>query len=168
MERELIVLLEDTKDKASYGFMSMPTPKTYVKKAKKIMDVNDTELVVMDKENNVIDSINYNDIKQVTISLCSRVVSSSGFGGGLATIVHVDMDIEKNDGKTYYFEVVRPDSFDSVFNKLNEYSVSIVDPINVQNIYVQMTSAGSRSKYLSGNFGKLARKFKLDHPRKDK
>lgn len=166
MERELIVLLEDTKEKSSYGFMSMPTPSSYAKKAKKVMDVNNSELSILDKENNVIDSINCNDMKQVTISLCSRIVSSSGFGGGLATIVHIDMDIEMQNGKMYYFEVVRPDSFEVVFNKLKEYSVSLIDPINVQNIYVQMASAGPRSKYLSANFGKMARKHKLDHPRK--
>ena len=33
------------------------------------------------------------DIEKVLFSMCTRIISSSGFGGGLRTIAHIDMDI---------------------------------------------------------------------------
>ena len=37
MDREMIVLEMDVKDRASYGFMAMPTPDQYAKKVNQMM-----------------------------------------------------------------------------------------------------------------------------------
>lgn len=166
MNRELIVLKEDLQDKESYGFMAMPTPKGYMKKAQKVMQVTDNEITILDKEENVIEVIAYDNIQKANISLCSRVASSAGFGGGLTTVVHVDLDLVMKDESVICFEVVRPDTFEIVFACLHHHHIEVNDPIKVEDIYTQMTGAGTRSKYLSGNFGKMARKHKLDHPRR--
>lgn len=168
MERKMIVLVEDTKDKANYGFMAFATPDFYAKKAELMMNVTSESFEIMNREHQVVEVISLENLSQVTISLCSRIVSSSGFGGGLRTTVHIDCDFEMKDGTVYAYECVRPDTFEIVFDKLNQHNISINDPINVQKVYRDMEAAGQRNKYLSGNFGKLARKFKLDHPRRNK
>lgn len=45
MNREMIVLQEDIKDRASYGFMAFPTPSQYVKKAKYILEIKMMHLI---------------------------------------------------------------------------------------------------------------------------
>lgn len=162
MNREMIVLQEDIKDRESYGFMAFPTPSQYVKKAKYILEIKNDAL---DLGEFVIQA---SHISQIKLSMCTRVVSGAGFGGGLRTTVHFDMDIETNDGNLYLFEVVRPDSFDLIFNWVHHHHITLIDPIGIEKIYQQIEGAGARNKYLSGNFGKFKRKYKLDHPRTTK
>ena len=101
MNREMIVLQEDIKDRESYGFMAFPTPSQYVKKAKYILEIKNDAL---DLGEFVIQA---SHISQIKLSMCTRVVSGAGFGGGLRTTVHFDMDIETNDGNLYLFEVLQ-------------------------------------------------------------
>ena len=42
------------------------------------------------------------------------------------------------------------------------------DGVNFEAIYKQIEGAGARNKYLTGNFGKFKRKYKLEHPRTTK
>lgn len=167
MEREMIVLVEDTKDKQNYGFMATPTPTTYIKKATKQLKIEEHQFVFLNSDGEMIEKINIQEIQKAIISLCSRIVASAGFGGGLRTTVHIDMDLLMKNGDTYSYEVVRPDTFEIVFEALHHYQVEVDDRLGVEKVYHNMESAGQRNKYLTGNFGKMARKYKLDHPRRN-
>ena len=167
MEREMIVLVEDIKDKENYGFMASPTPRTYIKKTKKQLKIEEQQFVFLNHDGETIEEINIQEIQKATISLCSRIVASTGMGGGLRTIVHVDMDLMMKNGDTYSYEVVRPDTFEIVFSALHHNHVEVDDRLGVEKVYTDMEYAGQRSKYLTGNFGKMARKYKLDHPRRN-
>jgi hypothetical protein len=168
MDREMIVLEMDVKDRASYGFMAMPTPDQYAKKVNQMMIIKNDSLEIVTKESELINTMMYHDISKVIVSMCTRIVSSAGFGGGLRTTVHMDVDIIMNNDLIVKYEIVRPDSFDIFLKALHEANVVIEDPIGIEAIYKQIEGAGARNKYLTGNFGKFKRKYKLEHPRTTK
>lgn len=168
MDRLMVVLYEDLTDKESYGFMAMPTPDQYAKKVDYVLYHTYDSFELKTKIDEMVEKIFYHDIEKVLFSMCTRIISSSGFGGGLRTIAHIDMDIVQKDGRVLKVEVVRPDSMDRVFRLLHDKKIIIEDPIGIEDIYKKIDGVSSRSKYLTGNFGKYARKFKLDHPRRAK
>ena len=168
MDREMIVLEIDVNERESYGFMAFPTPNQYSKKVNQMIVIKNDSLEIMTKESELLNTLMYQDMNKVTLSMCTRIVSSAGFGGGLRTTVHMDVDIILNEGSIIKYEVVRPDSFDIFIKALHDANVTIEDPIGIEAIYKQVEGAGARNKYLTGNFGKFKRKYKLDHPRQTK
>ena len=168
MDRSMIVLEIDVNDRESYGFMAFPTPNQYSKKVNQMIEIKNDSLEIVTKESELLNSIMYQDIEKVKLSMCTRIVSSSGFGGGLRTTVHMDMDFILKDQTTILYELVRPDSFDVLLEAFHKANVIVEDPIGIEKIYKQIEGAGARNKYLTGNFGKFKRKYKLDHPRMTK
>ena len=168
MDRLMVVLFEDLNDKESYGFMAMPTPNQYAKKVDRVLYHENYKFVLKTKNKDLIEEILYQDIDKVKLSMCTRIIASSGIGGGLRTIAHIDMDIIQKNGSISLYEVVRPDSMDMIFSLLHDKKITIEDPIGIEAIYKKIDGVSARSKYLTGNFGKYARKFKLDHPRRPK
>ena len=164
----MIVLEMDVKERESYGFMAMPTPSQYSKKVNQMIEIKKDSLEIVTKESELLNTIMYKDMNKVVLSMCTRIVSSAGFGGGLRTTVHMDVDIVMNNDAIIKYEIVRPDSFDIFLKALHEANVTVEDPIGIEAIYKQIEGAGARNKYLTGNFGKFKRKYKLDHPRQTK
>ena len=54
MDREMIVLEMDVKDRESYGFMAMPTPNQYSKKVNQMIEIKNDSLEIVTKESELL------------------------------------------------------------------------------------------------------------------
>lgn len=128
--------------------------------------------------------INYDDIKKIKLSLCSRiynptVVSSNlleimikrwtkGIVGttnkGVHIIYSADFDVFTNN-KTYYFESYSLNNILQIIELLSVKNIKIDDPIGIYSILIKNKDQNDLQKYLDLNFQFLAKKYNLDNPR---
>lgn len=152
------------------------------------LDDNENEYILFDKSRILVsckqeECIEYHDIQEVHLSLCSRlynpgVISSSPVdiavkrlkrGGpfviGPANMIYsMDMDIVTSDG-VKQFESYTLHRCLEIIHILKEHQVKVHDPLLIEDILSTYIDDIKRQKYLDQNFAKMAKENQLDNPR---
>lgn len=126
--------------------------------------------------------IDFDEIKEINISMCSRlynpgiVESNLGklvfkrwtYGSALAVGQHlnyyVDLDIILNNEKIM-IEACSLKNIVAVMEILSSNRITINDPLKIKEILTKGLDNAALEKYLDNHFPKLAKKYNLDNPR---
>ena len=114
-------------------------------------------------------TIDYHMIKNVTLSLCSRLgpnfVSRITMIPGLS--YHIDIIINTTDCNSYIFEIQPTSNLQDIIEFLNKLEISINDKFSILPLLSNPDFLDVFKKKMASNFKNLAKDYNLDNPRKD-
>lgn len=146
------------------------------------------DYVVFDKDNILIshehnETIDYNHIEAVTLSLCSRIYNPGVIGSHIGDIAvkglkrgapfvvgpahmiySMDMDIYTKDGMKAFESYTLHRCLD-IIRIFKEHHIQVNDSLGIEDMLVTYHDDVKRQKYLDQNFAKMAKENQLDNPR---
>lgn len=105
--------------------------------------------------------IMYEDIDKLVLGMCSRF-RSKGFYSQFSYFL--DLDIYAGE-KIHKLEVQNVKTAAEVIDFLISLPITIVDPINIVQIFREHHDSLERYRFLQSKFKKIAKKYGLDNPR---
>lgn len=127
-------------------------------------------------------TISMDDVKSITLSLCSRTYNQQSFGMltggffasfsnrmGLSYHYHIDMNIQTNNQTLYYESTyLNKNSLKdicSIFEVIQSQNITINDPIDLIPLFKQKEDIYELSKYIDYHIKQWERDFHIDNPR---
>ena len=127
-------------------------------------------------------TISMDDVKSITLSLCSRTYNQQSFGMltggffasfsnriGLSYHYHIDMNIQTNNQTLYYESTyLNKNSLKdicSIFEVIESQNITINDPIHLISLFKQKEDIYELSKYIDYHIKQWERDFHIDNPR---
>lgn len=108
-------------------------------------------------------SIEYKDIKNVTLSLCRRNYGTTMSIPIIMNEYHIDFIIYLNNGESYYLESQSWSYFTQIVDLLTDKNIKVIDQLNIYKNYLQDNQ--KYIKQLDKVFDALATQYQLQHYR---
>lgn len=122
------------------------------------LDFKKDKMVVLDKNENVIDQVLYSQMNHVAVSMCSRWPSIR------YNRYQVDLDIDLN-GNILKYEIFNPRHFIDVITLLEANQIEMIDMAGIIGLFKKYPDYDKLGEYFGKHFNELAKKYSLDHPR---
>ena len=120
---------------------------------------------------NKIRKITFDEIKEINVSMCSRLYNPGIVESNLSTLAvgqhlnyYVDLDIILDDEKIM-IEAYSLKNIVSIIEILSSKGITINDPLKIKDILTKGLDDTALEKYLDNHFPKLAKEYNLDNPR---
>lgn len=130
--------------------------------------LEDIEIKSASKIKNDNFCIKYQEIDNISLSLCSRIGSSGQIGRTMTPclVYHIDIIINTKNGSSYTFEVEPTLKILNFIKYIKDLNIDLIDKFNIQSLLSNSNNINTFRNYMIDNFEHLAKEYHLDNPRK--
>lgn len=112
--------------------------------------------------------IKYQEIDNISLSLCSRIGSSGTIGYTMTPclVYHIDIIVNVKDSYSYIFEIEPTLKILNLIKYIKDLNINLIDKFNIQSLLSNSNNISTFRNYMIDNFEHLAKEYHLDNPRK--